>query len=236
MNGALERFSIAVKREPLDLAESALLLGELENAGPVDVAAGKHVLDELAAHARSLPLDDTPWELPRVVARAMRDRGFRGNSEDYYDPANSFLHRVLERRLGIPISLGVLFLEVSRRVGAHVRGVGFPGHFLVRAESASELLILDPFQGGREPSREELELILRRAQGPKAQLEDKLFAPVDGPAILTRMLFNLAGIYGQRNDWNRSLGVLERLALLHPDNPRITRELGVFRARAQTMN
>src|SRR6185369_3636067 len=123
---------------------------------------------------------------------------------------------VLDRKLGIPITLSVLYLEVARRLGLPAAGVGFPGHFLVRVDGGAVPLILDPFGGGRALDRPALQTLLERSSGPDARLSDVVLAPTSKGAILVRMLNNLAAIYGRDGDTARSLEVLERLAVLDP--------------------
>ena len=162
--------------------------------------------------------------------------GFAGNTSDYYDPRNSFLTDVIDRRTGIPISLSVLYLEVSRRVGVLAQGVNFPGHFLVRVAIEDAWLFLDPFSGGRALTPGDLETLLRKTTTPDAVLEPSVIAAASKRQILSRMLVNLAGIYGRHGDLPRSLDVLERLAILEPQNPRIQRDLSQLRERVDGLN
>ena len=234
---ALRRFAAAVQRDEIALDEVALLIGAWDE--DVDVDGGRRALDELAARTRAerARLGDVPWAGARAVARTLfADLGFRGNTADYYDPKNSFLHQVLARRTGIPITLSVLYMEVARRVGVPATGVGLPGHFLVRVDEPPRPLIVDPFHAGAELDAAAIEELLHRVVGPDARLEPEMLAPVATARILMRVLVNLAGIYGQRGDWFRSLEVLERLALLDPDNARIARDLASLRDKVADLN
>ena len=240
MSDSLERFARAVQRDDdaIDLARAALLIGELDDAR-LDVDRYLRRIDELAARAaeRHAHLGDVPWSGPRAIAGALfTELGFRGNSADYYDPDNSFLHRVLDRRTGIPITLSVLYMEVARRIDVVALGLGFPGHFLVRVESSPRDLILDPFHGGAELDEPALTALLQRMTGPDAKLEPSMLAPLPKQKILTRVLLNLAGIYGQRGDLFRSLEVLERLQVLDVGNPRIAKDLEALRDRVDGLN
>jgi len=143
---------------------------------------------------------------------------------------------VLDRRCGIPISLSVLYLEVSRRVGVLAQGVNFPGHFLVRVAIEDAWLFIDAFSGGRALAPADLEALLRRTTTPDAVLEPSVIAAATKRQILARILVNLAGIYGRNGDLPRSLDVLERLAVLEPGNPRISRDLAQLRARVDSLN
>jgi regulator of sirC expression with transglutaminase-like and TPR domain len=236
---SMRRFAAAVQRpdDDIELDHASLLLGEWE--GAVDVDRYRSVLDDLAlaADRARAELSDRSFAGARALTRTLfLDRGFRGNTDDYYDPRNSFLGEVLDRRLGIPITMCVLYMEVARRIGERVNGIGFPGHFLVRAFHDDRAVVLDPFHHGAVLGKEDLQALLTRASGADARLEAAHLAPIAKGAILTRMLVNLAGIYGQRGDLFRSLEVLERLHLLDPQNGKITRELESLRGRCSELN
>jgi regulator of sirC expression with transglutaminase-like and TPR domain len=242
-SGDLSRFAEAMARTDGALDHVALLLGEWDYP---DLDVGKYCrrLDQIA----SIVQQRLEEELARVDHPAMvdpveaisdvlfRQLGFRGNAEDYYDPRNSFLGQVLERRLGIPITLSVLFVEIARRVGVLAQGVNFPGHFLVRIAAEDRWRFVDPFDGGRVLSTADLERLLRQSAGPGASLEPSLLGAASKRQIVSRMLVNLAGIYGKQGDLPRSLVVLERLAILEPDNARLQRELDSLRDRVELLN
>src|SRR5688572_19936444 len=149
-------------------------------------------LDVLAAPLARLDLDGlTPLRQAETVTERFRDLGFRGNGEDYYDPKNSLLPDVLERRLGIPITLSIVWCELARRSGVTARGVGFPGHFLVRVDDphgppGARPVIVDPFANGRVLDDAGAEELLRRALGDGAAMHATLFAPASPRAILVR--------------------------------------------------
>lgn len=237
---SMQRFAEVIRppETELRLDIAALLLGEWDE-GEVDVPFYVRALDRLAEQALEArdELQDRSFASARAVTRVLFvERGFRGNTEDYYDPRNSFLHQVLDRRVGIPISLSVLYLEVARRIGLTVSGVGFPGHFLIRAHDGDRAVVIDPFNGGAVLGKDDLQALLVRAVGPEAKLDPAHLAPVSKPAILTRMLVNLAGVYGKRGDLFRSLEVLERLHLLDAGNSKIERELEQLRRRCEELN
>jgi regulator of sirC expression with transglutaminase-like and TPR domain len=167
---------------PLDHA--ALLIAQ--HAEPhLDVGAELGRIDELAAGCAEPTLDG-------VVRHLFVDLGFRGNRQDYYDPRNSFLHEVLRRRLGIPITLSVLTMAVGRRVGSPMVGVGMPGHFLMRDQVDHDVFV-DPF-GGRRLDRAGCVERFRAVQGDDAVFDDRFLAPVGTFAILARMLANLRAV------------------------------------------
>jgi regulator of sirC expression with transglutaminase-like and TPR domain len=239
---ALDRFAAVVQREDdaIELDVAALLIGAWER-DELDLDAYRRRLDELAGRARvAIAATDaaaSTWPAARAVAATLfSDVGFRGNAAEYYDPRNSFLAEVIDRRLGIPITLSVLYLEVARRVGVPAAGVGFPGHFLVRVDGGSTPLILDAFNGGAELGRPELTALLVRASGSDATLDDHMLDAAPKRAILARMLTNLAGIYARAGDLHRSLEVLDRQALLDPDNERMTAARDALRRKLASLN
>lgn len=230
-------FTDVVTREDFPLDQAALLIGAWEYPQR-DLAQYRARLDSIAQRVEP--------EVARATsgigrARAISDwlfdhLGFSGNTDDYYDPRNSFLCDVLDRRTGIPISLSVVYLEVARRVGVLAQGVNFPGHFLVRVAIEDAWLFLDPYSGGRALTPADLEALLRKTTNPDAVLEPSVIAAASKRQILSRMLVNLAGIYGRHGDLPRSLDVLERLAVLEPANPRIARDLSQLRERVDGLN
>ena len=180
------RFADLVARpdDEIPLDEAALLIAA--QARPeLDVGAELGRLDELAGGCPEGTLDG----LTRYL---FTDLGFRGNTEDYRDPDNSYLDQVLRRRLGIPITLSVLTMEVGRRLGVALDGVGMPGHFLVR-HRADPAIFLDPFGGGRRLDTAGCREIFTALGG--TGWDDAYLAPVGARAILTRMLLNLQGLF-----------------------------------------
>jgi regulator of sirC expression with transglutaminase-like and TPR domain len=233
----LDRFAEAVSRDDFPLDHAALLIGAWDYPER-DLAGYRDRLDAIATCAEPEVARATGGiGRARAISDCLFDRlGFHGNTGDYYDPRNSFLCDVLDRRTGIPISLSVLYLEVSRRVGVLSQGVNFPGHFLVRVAIEDAWLFIDPFSGGRALAPADLEALLRQTTTPDAVLDPSVIAAATKRQILSRMLINLAGIYGRNGDLPRSLDVLERLAVLEPGNPRISRDLAQLRARVDSLN
>ena len=216
---------IAARAEPeLDLLRAALLLAEPEYPA-LDVSACLERVDELGALARS--------RLAAVRSRSNRgapigtqvdlllqlfygELGFSGNAEHYYDPRNSFLNEVIERRLGIPITLALVLVEVAQRAGLTAHGVGFPGHFLVRFEVESGApIFVDPFSG-QILDDDALEELAARATGDTTGLDPRALEPASKANTLIRMLNNLRGIYSAKEEPARLRGILERLEVLAP--------------------
>lgn len=186
---AVERFGsvVAVPEPPLDRAALALAAG----ADPrVDERRWLAELDRLAAGVTSVD---------GLRRRLFVEEGFRGDTADYGDPRNSLLHQVLHRRVGIPITLAVVTMEVGRRAGVPVEGVGMPGHFLVRPTGTTRYL--DVFDGGADVSGAECEALFRRATGagPDVPFGPHLLTAAPVRTILVRMLENLRGSYRDRH-------------------------------------
>jgi regulator of sirC expression with transglutaminase-like and TPR domain len=178
----------------------------------------------------------TPEAQALEMAHYLYERqGFAGNEADYYDPKNSLLPDVLERRLGIPITLALVYCEVAKRVGVPARGVGFPGHFLVRIERRGEAslppVMVDPFFNGRVLDEKSLLSLLRRVVGPSEILRAEHLEPASPRLILARMLTNLKTVYLARGEDSRALLALDRLVTLTPDSPFALRERGMLAAR-----
>jgi regulator of sirC expression with transglutaminase-like and TPR domain len=229
---ARARFADLVGRPevPLDLA--ALAIAEEEYPG-LDAAASLRTLDRLGDRVR-----DAAGERPRPVSllRGLRavladEEGFRGNADHYYDPRNSYLNDVLERRLGIPITLSVVYLEVARRAGLRLEGVGFPGHFLVKYASPSGAeVFVDPFNGGEALSPDECVSRFRAAAGGRP-FDPRYLAAVTPHQILGRMLHNLKRIYLEAHDDVRAYWVIDRILLLAPAQVGEIRDRGLVSAR-----
>jgi regulator of sirC expression with transglutaminase-like and TPR domain len=234
---ARERFTqlVSGSEEELDLAEAALLIAQEEHPD-MDVAAYLRRLDGLAAAVRArLPQTPEPTDIiDNLNIQLFREEGLTGNESEYYDPRNSFLNEVLDRKRGIPITLSVIYLEVGRRLGLPLVGVGFPGHFLVKYSGADGEMVLDPFAGGAILSREDLVQRLRRMYGdanPFLAQIPQLLAPASKKEILVRILRNLKGIYLQKNDFARALAASDRILLVAPDLATEVRDRGAVHQR-----
>ena len=170
-------------------------------------------------------------EPPAWQTFLFEDVGLRGNQDDYYDPRNSYLNEVIDRRLGLPITLSAIFMEVAERVGLDAEGIGLPGHFLVAVRDGGMRHFLDPFHGGAWLTREDLDDLVGAAGGGHRRLLREWLAPMPPDAILARMLFNLRGVYVQNEDWRQALAVVERLRILQPASPEHVRDAGLLHYR-----
>ena len=200
----------------IDLGLGALLIARIEHPD-LYIAAELKRLDELAARAGR-------GDAERLRAFLFEDEGFTGNADDYYDPRNSCLNDVMERRLGIPITLSVLAIEVGRRAGVAVHGVGLPGHFMASADG----MLFDPFNGGAVVSRDEAGAVVARVLGRPVPLEAGHFAPVSKTQILVRMLANLRSVYVDREAWAKARVVMQHLMVVDPEAPGHVRDHGTM--------
>lgn len=157
--------------------------------------------------------------------------GFCGNRAEYYDPQNSFLNRVIERKTGIPITLSVLYMEVAERVGLPTHGIGFPGHFMVTARAGGDDVFIDPFNSGDIKTEEDLRTMLQQMYGGQRTLSAEHLQPVSKRYILLRMLANLKAIYARKDDSIKLLAVLDRLLILNPGAADEFRDRGLIYTR-----
>jgi regulator of sirC expression with transglutaminase-like and TPR domain len=231
MNSAERWKEIAAgPEEEIDLAEAALLIAAHEYPG-LDVFAYLRRLQEFGTELkRRLRRDIGPTDAVIALNRYLFDElGFGGNTQDYYDPRNSFLNDVLDRRLGIPITLSIIYVEIGRRVGLALHGVSFPGHFLVKCAARDGVIVLDPYERGASLSLEDLQRRLRVLRGgtaPPPDVARHMLAAAGKKDILARILRNLKSIYLERRDPARALAAADRLIALEP------RAADEYRARA----
>jgi regulator of sirC expression with transglutaminase-like and TPR domain len=241
---ALAPFAELVAREDerIDLARACLLIAEDAYPG-LDVEAYLREIERLAQRlrARLAPSCGAEEKVVALNQFLYDDLGYAGNAGDYYDPRNSYLNEVIDRRTGIPITLSVLYMEIGRRIGLPLEGVSFPGHFLVRLRLRGGVLILDPFSGGDPQSEDELRERLKRvipagATGglPLAVLPlEQFLEPATRRQILARVLRNLKGIYREADQPGRMLEVLNRALILTPDAHADLRDRGIVYQRLE---
>ena len=189
-------------------------------------------LDEMAEDvAAQRPGLSAIWRYEAMSRIVVERYGLTGNHDDYYDPDNGYLHCVLDRRRGIPISLSIVWLAVARRLKWPVSGVAFPGHFLVRFDDPERLVLADPFHDGRTLSLDDCRHMLAERYDRKIELRPSLLKPVGTRAILARVLRNLRNIYLANDDWPRLMLTLRRMAAVEPRNGRHLQELAAVCCR-----
>jgi len=229
---ARARFEALMGTDDVPLAEAALAVAAEEYPGLDNM---KYIarLNTLATRVRlHAPEPLRAASLLMAVRTVLFDEEkFRGNDEDYYDPRNSFLNEVIDRKLGIPITLSILYMEVARRAGLTLQGVAFPGHFLVKyAPTGGPEVFIDPYNGGEVLSADECVARFKAASHGRP-VEPRHLASVGPKQILARMLHNLKRIYLERSDDIRLWWVVDRLLLLEPGQPEELRDRGLVSAR-----
>ncbi len=244
MTAEPDRFAELMARDEaeIDLARACLLIAEDVYPG-LDIDGYLGEIERFAARLRGrIPPGESAEERVVALNRFLFDElGFSGNADNYYDPRNSYLNEVLDRRTGIPITLSVLYMEIGRRIGLAFEGVSFPGHFLVRLRLRGAMLVLDPFSGGEALSEADLRERLQRvipegAAGgvPVAELPlDSFLEPASKRQILARLLRNLKGIYRGADRPQRLLEVLNRTLVVSPDAHGDLRERGMLYQRLE---
>jgi regulator of sirC expression with transglutaminase-like and TPR domain len=229
---ARQRIATIVSKDDgsINLAEAALLIAQEEYPG-LDVEAYLDRLDRMAHEVEKRFRHD---EGPLVCVEALNsylfnDLKFTGNAEEYYDPRNSFLNEVLDRRTGIPITISTVYLEVGWRLGMPLHGVGFPGHFLVKYSAEKGEFILDPFHRGAILTEAECQSRLDQVYTGQVQLRPDFLAAATKRQILARILANLKGIYVAAKDYRRALAAVERMLVINPDLAPEIRDRGILR-------
>lgn len=222
-------FRAAVDRpeEAVDLGYAALTIGLSVNPH-LDIPAYLQRIDQFAREVadRRDPAGDVYHALAALNHVLFRQHGFDGNRDDYYDPRNSFLSEVLDRKIGIPISLCVLYMEVARRTSVPVEGIGFPGHFLVKCSDGEEAIFIDPFHRGEIKITEDLGPMLEKLYGRKVALRQQFLEAVGKKQILKRMLANLKAIYLRNNSVTEALSIFDHLIILDPAGAEDIRDRG----------
>ena len=238
MASPLEAFGalLAVDDAKIDLAHACLLIAQ--DAYPrLEVERYLGDIERMALRLRGRTPQDLGAE-ERVAALnefLFQDLGYRGNTDEYYDPRNSYLNDVMDRRMGIPISLSVLYMAVGRRVGLPLEGVSFPGHFLVRLRLRAGVLVLDPFAAGAPLSeadlRERLQRVIPPGLTPSIPVSelplDQFLEAASNRQILARMLRNLKAIYRETDQPQQLLDVLNRMLMVAPDSSAELRDRGL---------
>jgi len=239
--------ALASGKEEIRLDRGSLLIARSEYPD-LDHARYLAEFDRLSGKARPrLPGSRKPLEILEVLNTVLfEEEGYRGNNEDYYDPRNSYVNDVMDRKLGIPITLSVIYLEVARRLGLPLSGVSFPGHFLIRHRSDEREFFLDPFNRGEILVPGDLPVRLSNLFGPQAaeaalqenrnRLPEAFVADATPRDILVRMLTNLREIYLRHRDLNRGRRVVGMLLLLTQDPGQTKNSIAAIRKIEAALN
>ena len=214
----------------IDIGEAALLLGSFDRPGVR--------LDRYREHLHNLARDvEAEWRLRNsdlsgrveaINAVIAEQYGYAGDALTYDDLQNANLLRVIDRRKGLPVALGIIYIATAQRLGWQMAGLNFPGHFLIRLDAEGERAILDPFNRGRLRAVRELREMLKAAAGPGAELTPATYAPVGNRDVLLRLQNNIKLRLLQRNEFQQALGVVDRMLLVAPNMPELLREAGLL--------
>lgn len=216
----------------INLAKAALLVAQEEYPQlPVDRYLGR--LEELAEETKDrLNGESAPLLILQELLNTLyRRHDFQGNRKAYYDPRNSFLNDVLDRRLGIPLTLGIVVMEVGWRLGLPLEGVNFPGHFLVRFHGNAMNLLMDPYDGGALRFEDQSQELLDRIYGGMVRVHDSFLKTATRQEMVIRLLTNLKSLYLNTEEHGKALGAVERILILRPLAPVEIRDRGVILAR-----
>ena len=218
----------------IDLGRAALTMAAAEYPD-LDIEGYLDRIDQLAVDAQARLGSEADVQRTIAVLNNVlfREHGFRGNRENYFDPRNSFLNEVLDRRIGIPISLSVLYMEIAQKIALPLQGVGFPGHFLVKYTGINEEIVIDPFNQGEIRSQKNLQTMLNRLYGRKVNFDPDFLAAITNKQILRRMLNNLELIYLRQNQLTKGLSIVERLLVLDPGSAEDIRDRGIIYLRLE---
>jgi regulator of sirC expression with transglutaminase-like and TPR domain len=231
----IEQFAALVAPElqddEIDLLRAALTYAKAEYP-ELDVEAYVEKVERLAGRVREelKATADTQGVLRTLNRVLFEEEGLHGNRDDYYDPRNSFLNDVLERKTGIPIALSVIYMEVARRVGLPVFGVGMPGHFLLKHyDIEGQQTFIDAFHGGRLLTPEETRLRMKEVYEGQLQSQPEFMNTVGNRQILTRMLNNLRSIYISSRNFKKALTIVDLILAIHPRSPQDVRQRALLR-------
>jgi regulator of sirC expression with transglutaminase-like and TPR domain len=220
---------VARPEDEVDLARASLLVA-CDEYPELELDPYLQRLDTMAEAVRGR-LGASPEAAVAGLNRVLfEEEGFRGNTREYYDPRNSFLNDVLDRRTGIPITLSTVYIAVARRAGVTVHGVGLPGHFVVRVVAAGGDALVDPFNGGTVLTPQDCQDRLDRIYGGRVRMGADMLAPCPPRSVLARTLRNLKAIYLKADDHERALRTAELLVLLNPGAMDEVRDRGLVLA------
>lgn len=213
----------------IDLAKASLYIAQEEYPN-LDPEEYLNALDTMAAEIEErLPSERYPLRIIQTINQYLyEDLGFQGNTSDYYDPRNSFLNEVIDRRIGIPITLSLVYLEVAKRINFPMVGIGMPGHFLIRPDFEEAGIYVDPFNQGEILFPEDCQQRLSQIYNQSVELLPTFLEPVSRRRFLGRILSNLKLIYLNQGDVRKALAAVERILLLFPGAPIELRDRGIL--------
>ncbi|HEY9627380.1 MAG TPA: transglutaminase-like domain-containing protein [Coleofasciculaceae cyanobacterium] len=228
---ARQRFYQEIDQPPdqIDLAKAALYLAQ-EEYPDLDVEEYLSALDAMAVEVRErLPRESYPLRIIQTLNQYFyEDLQFQGNTDSYYDPRNSYLNDVIDRRMGIPITLSLVYLEVAGRIDFPMVGVGMPGHFLIRPIGKDMQIFVDPFHQGEVLFEQDCQERLSQTYGRPMAMRPEFLDAVSPHYFLARILTNLKGVYLKQEDWLRAIAAIDRILLLLPHSWMEQRDRGLL--------
>jgi regulator of sirC expression with transglutaminase-like and TPR domain len=220
-----------IEDDRIDLLHASLTIARTEYPD-LDIRNYVTRVEALASKVRNqLSPEISVLDMVTTLNRVMfQEMNFRGNREDYYDPRNSFLNDVLERRLGIPITLSVLYMEVARRIGLPLVGVGMPGHFLLKVyDVEGRQILIDPFNSGSMLNAADCEQRMQEVYAGEIRFKPEYLLPVSRRQILTRMLNNLRHIYMSVRQFRKTLAIVDLVLAIYPRSPEDVKQRAMLR-------
>jgi regulator of sirC expression with transglutaminase-like and TPR domain len=214
----------------IPLAEASLILA-CEEYPQLEISPYLDMLDNMAEMAaqKLLPADSPVETIRKINTVLFEIFEFRGATDDYYDPRNSFFNDVLDRRIGIPITLSTVYIEVSRRLNFPIVGVGMPGHFIVKYSDRLEEFFLDPFNRGEILTRDDCRNRIQERYGDSVEFSDRMLGRVTHRQILWRMLNNLKEIYLKAHAFDKGLAIVDMMLMVDPEEIPQFRDRGLLR-------
>jgi regulator of sirC expression with transglutaminase-like and TPR domain len=231
---------IAHEDNEIDLTRASLLIARVAYPN-LDAAPTLAQLDALAQRVKNRLTSPEALDLPQLSSEThplnavnilnkvlFEDEHFHGNQSDYYDPNNSFLNKVIENHTGIPISLSLLYIEIGKRIGIQLDGIGLPYHFMVRYKWSNGLIYINPFDGGRLLNEQECQQYINEVAQSRTELHPHWFEPVSRKQILVRMLNNLKRIYINKDKFEQALFISDLILILMPRASMEQRDRGLL--------
>lgn len=229
--GLRSRLAVLLARPVVDLLEVSLVIAA-EEYPDLDIPRYVRTVDALGdTIARRTGAILNPFARLEALREYLFDElGFRGNNEQYDDRRNSYMNDVIDRKIGIPLTLSLVYIEVARRAGFDARGVGLPGHFVVRVVEQGRDLLVDPFHGGRIITPEDCRDLVIRTTGRGSLFKKDVLRGATERTTISRLLLNLKRIHLAQGDYARALSVVERLLVVNPGDPKEIRDRGLLLA------
>jgi regulator of sirC expression with transglutaminase-like and TPR domain len=224
---ALEAIGLLPDTE-IDIADAALQLARVD-APNADWQAARAELSRIARDAAALPVSGSLTDRAEALSDLLASRhGYLGDADTYDDPANANLIRVIERRRGLPVALGVIWLHAARAAGWDAHGVDFPAHFMIALPAKATQVVLDVFHGGAAMSARDLRALLKRIEGENAELRPGLLLPMNARQVLLRLQNNIAGRRLQAGDLDGALACIEDMLRIAPDQAELWRQAAML--------